>query len=830
MKILKIISITLLLVLTITCGALYYFLNSNVGLNFVVNYIKQNIPGEVNYESVSGNLLNTFSIHNIHISHPDFTGDIKSIKLSWNPHALFQGKIDIQTLEFDTIKLIPSKDFDPKTLLTAQYNTQFPLKIALNTVLINNVDVESNDGTIVLKGDISTRWNLHWFINKETLKSQGSITGTLLHPSITATLQADTIDFKNTVSTNPQLKISANIDFLQKSILMKNLFFSTQEVGKWQLQTPTLIKQNKYTFEMNKFCLKNNQNHVCVTGHWQTNNHYAFNLSGKEIPLAWIGPSLHPDLKLFGKIDLLADLKGSQDIPPTGKIDIKLHPGKIAFPINLHTKSFQYVGGTIKANFSPAMLNGNFNIELVEHSKLNGSVEIPKFNWDDPLNKKQDIKASVVWNFPSIAFLQPIIPSISNLDGKLSINYTIGGTLEHPDIQGNSSISEAHFYIPKLNTHFKNIQGQGSVKNNIFNANLSSTVADSQLLIIAKSDLNNSFNTTLTFTGKNIPVVNANGIQVSASPNLRLKIDKKRLFLEGNIDIPKAKITIEDYSDTTTLPEEVVIINQDILTRETKWVLTSDILLTLGDNIYINSKGLKGKLGGQLKISDSPNATTMANGILSITEGKYKFYSTDLKIETGKLMFSDGPINNPGLNIKAVRQFQGTQTSLSSDPALKVGINISGTLNKPEIHLFSIPNRYDDSDILSFLLLGQPLQQVGEDKANLLLSAASALDIGGDGKLSNIRNQIKDKLGLSVLDLTSQTEYNKKTKQTIQHTALVLGKYLSPKLYIGYSFDVLDHTNSVQLRYWLNSNWSIQTESRGPDSSGVDLLYSIERK
>ncbi|MDQ2994778.1 MAG: translocation/assembly module TamB, partial [Pseudomonadota bacterium] len=61
-----------------------------------------------------------------------------------------------------------------------------------------------------------------------------------------------------------------------------------------------------------------------------------------------------------------------------------------------------------------------------------------------------------------------------------------------------------------------------------------------------------------------------------------------------------------------------------------------------------------------------------------------------------------------------------------------------------------------------------------------------------------------------------------------QHTALVLGRYLTPKLYINYSFDMLDNNNTFRVRYFLNKNWSVQTESSS-NGNGVDLLYSFER-
>ena len=95
--------------------------------------------------------------------------------------------------------------------------------------------------------------------------------------------------------------------------------------------------------------------------------------------------------------------------------------------------------------------------------------------------------------------------------------------------------------------------------------------------------------------------------------------------------------------------------------------------------------------------------------------------------------------------------------------------------------------------------------------------------------MARLKSQIQQKFGLTELDVTS---FEKKDKvnpaSTLQHTALVLGRYLTPKLYINYSFDILDNNNTFRVRYFLNKNWSVQTES-SLDGNGVDLLYSFER-
>jgi translocation and assembly module TamB len=110
----------------------------------------------------------------------------------------------------------------------------------------------------------------------------------------------------------------------------------------------------------------------------------------------------------------------------------------------------------------------------------------------------------------------------------------------------------------------------------------------------------------------------------------------------------------------------------------------------------------------------------------------------------------------------------------------------------------------------------------------LLLQAADALNANGTNKILNLKNQIKKGLGLSDLDINTHSEVDPKTQETFQHTAFVLGKYLSPKFYINYSLDIFDHTNTLKVRYLLNKFWTIQSVAN-TNGSGIDVLYTFEK-
>jgi translocation and assembly module TamB len=61
----------------------------------------------------------------------------------------------------------------------------------------------------------------------------------------------------------------------------------------------------------------------------------------------------------------------------------------------------------------------------------------------------------------------------------------------------------------------------------------------------------------------------------------------------------------------------------------------------------------------------------------------------------------------------------------------------------------------------------------------------------------------------------------------MEESSLVLGKYLSPRMYISYAVGLFDQLNTFRIRYSLSKRWAVQTEAGV--ATGADLLFSMER-
>jgi translocation and assembly module TamB len=164
-----------------------------------------------------------------------------------------------------------------------------------------------------------------------------------------------------------------------------------------------------------------------------------------------------------------------------------------------------------------------------------------------------------------------------------------------------------------------------------------------------------------------------------------------------------------------------------------------------------------------------------------------------------------------------VRAYRGlnSQNVMTSSGEM-VGINLRGTLRRPEATMFSNP-AMSQSEIMSYLVLGRPSSSSSAGQNSALTNAALMI---GMQQGTSIAGDIGKKLALDEAYIDAGSD--------VGETSFVAGKYLSPKLYVSYATGLFEHTNTFRTRYSLSSRWTLQTES-GTDASSTDLLYWFER-
>jgi len=143
-----------------------------------------------------------------------------------------------------------------------------------------------------------------------------------------------------------------------------------------------------------------------------------------------------------------------------------------------------------------------------------------------------------------------------------------------------------------------------------------------------------------------------------------------------------------------------------------------------------------------------------------------------------------------------------------------VAINVRGTLGNPFVTLSSDPPM-PDNQALSYLLTGRSINTLQSGEAASLDRAAESLAIGGG---SLLLGGLGTRLGLDELSVEQTGD---------EDTTVVLGKFLSPRLFVSYGISIAEAINTIKLRYTLNERWSVKAEA-GLEQ-GADIEYKIER-
>jgi translocation and assembly module TamB len=233
--------------------------------------------------------------------------------------------------------------------------------------------------------------------------------------------------------------------------------------------------------------------------------------------------------------------------------------------------------------------------------------------------------------------------------------------------------------------------------------------------------------------------------------------------------------------------------------------------------VRLRAFGFDGMLGGSLLVIDRPERPPTSVGVIRVTSGTFKAYGQDLTIDRGQVTFAGGPLTDPGLDLRAYRK-------ATDNADIRAGVQVTGTAKRPEVSLWSEP-AMSQTDQLAYVLLGHPLDKAQPGESSMVANAATSLGLRGGNLLAK---RLASRFGLEEARFESQG--------SIQQASFVLGKYLSPRLYVSYGIGLFQAVNTFRVRYIIDRHWTLQAESGATSpgatsagGTGADLLYTVER-
>jgi translocation and assembly module TamB len=569
---------------------------------------------------------------------------------------------------------------------------------------------------------------------------------------------------------------------------------------------PTALLVSKHQVSLDKLCFVVSSGQLCGEGNWQRNGAWNAAVSGYEIPLALILPSPGAQAQYAGRIEGSAKFFGGANQPWQGEAGMRIINADIIYKPPGAAPEVLHLGtGGLAAHIKPERVDFSFGVQAFTDTYVHANAYLLRNGSNDLLHVP--LTANVRARAADANILPLIFPEIDHAAGLLLANASIGGTLAQPTIDGRIELSNGEFDSYRVNFALRQLHVIAQVAANQLSFQGSGRAGDGQLKTSGQLTWQDLVSRgTLHLTGKNLLVADLPDYRIVASPDLHFDIDGRTVTASGSVTIPSALIQPAKLTGAVRASDDATYVGETPEEKAGRLVVHSDIRINMGDDVRVDAFGLQGRIVGGVETIVHTGETPLGRGELGVESGRYEAYGQKLEINRGRLLFDNAPLDDPGLDIEARRKIE----------TVTVGLNVRGTLQEPRLTFFSDPSM-SQTQIVSYLIVGKPIGDSQSAAAVQTRSTRDTVALQGGGFLAA---QLGKRIGLEEVGVESTTNSAGTT-----NTALVLGKFLSPRLFISYGISLTEAINTLKLRYTVGDNWVLRTESGEAQSADVEYTW-----
>ena len=593
---------------------------------------------------------------------------------------------------------------------------------------------------------------------------------------------------------------------------LATLNFDPQGMPGWRLQQPAQLGYNDGAMSLSELCLSAGEPLLCIAAKQDKGGNLDASYRLHALPLALLlnaaGEAALP-VRADGVLEGNGKLHRSAAGALNGAASITSARGSITYTDHADAPLLSYDQLRLNAELGPTSQRIDVHSGLDQGGRLDGQITIA--------GSQQSLGGQLTLRMNSLAFVELFSNEVANVKGNLDGAFRFDGTLKQPAISGHATVADFVAEVPTAG--LKLSQGQLAISTSDaqqFRIDGSVRSGKGSVAINGVAGLGTSAQTAITLKGSQFTAADIPSAKVAISPDLLVKQDAKGIDIGGTVTLDSADVNADKLPGagaTKASPDVVVIDQRQQEQAAGQLPISALVKVDLGRKTHLIGMGLDGKLSGVLTVNERPGRATTGQGQIAV-DGTYRAYGQSLQIQRGQLLFASTPIDNPGLNIRAVRKLNPTATI---DEGQEVGLLISGTAQRPILTVFSNPVM-EQSDALSYLVTGKPLSQVKGGEGDMVGAAAQAL---GSAAGDLLAKNVGSKLGVDEIGVSSNEALG-------GNSAFTVGKYLSPRLYLSYGVGLFQPGQVIILRYRFSHRWNFEIQN-ATDFDRASFNYRYER-
>lgn len=668
-----------------------------------------------------------------------------------------------------------------------------------NDIKIKTLDLSTSiDSENSVSGQLSLKGSDIEVPNAKLSSVDINLTGSELQHELSITARGEPIGLNLRLNG----AFDRNSNFLQSTI---NRFDIDTSEGIVKLNRPVVVTVSPEDVVINEHCWVHEFGQLCLLNRFALSQTTPINLGLQNFDMGYLNTYLSADTRINGMLDGRVIITPPLDKSIQAEIEINGRNLSLKQSVDNAVLKADFTGARINSKFANDKLELAWLFALTNNGSLQGEIEV------SDILQQRNIKGQLSLVDINLNILQPLFAQNEKVAGSINSALRFSGNTQQPLVNGNFTLEDLNvvsyripFDITDSNLDIAFLGQKSTLDGEI-------VTNDGKINLSGSADWHdiNNWHTTLNADSERLGVVIPPIAQIRLQPSIQFDATKERMLLTGNVDIPWARITVDELPEAVVeVSDDQVLLDADMNIIEQKqggFPLQTNLNIRLGEDIQLNAFGLVAMLTGNLNVTQAEKGVLLF-GEINTTSGGFRAYGQDLVLRKGIITFAGTP-DRPKINVEAIRNPANIENEVIA------GVRVSGFSDDPRIELFSIP-MMSQEEILSYILRGQGLDVAGADSGLM-----TAMLIGmGTSQSGQLLGRIGETFGVQNLTLDTQGSGD--------NSQVVVSGDIFPGLQVRYGVGIFDSLATITLRYQLMPRLYLEAVS-GLDQA-IDLLYQFE--
>ncbi|GAB2506613.1 translocation/assembly module TamB domain-containing protein [Lysobacter humi (ex Lee et al. 2017)] len=573
----------------------------------------------------------------------------------------------------------------------------------------------------------------------------------------------------------------------------------------WSLTSPTSLRFGGGRFALARTCLASSGGgSLCASGDWPRSG---IAVDGRGVPLTLLmgylpqQPGTERRWQPSGAIDLTARVRpvgGSW----RGEATVTSAAGGFRLDPSQPVELVRWTGLSLRGTFDPQRLRFVLDSGLYGGGRVRADIAT---GWE----AHSPLSGTVNADTRELTWIELFSPDIVEPQGQLTAQIRLSGTRAVPLLGGQARLTGFNTELPALGVELTDGTATLTARPD-GSARIDGRVRSGEGWLNVDGDLawrRTNAPIVLNLRGENVEVADTRQLRAVVDPNMQVRIQTgEPVRISGEVRVPSGLVQLERLERRVKASPDVVVLDpvDPVATSKPKTPIVLDFALIAGDDVRLQGFGLDGRVEGRMQVRTRPGGEVSATGRMDVS-GRYVAYGQRLEITRGMLTWTGQAVGDPRLDIRAERRI-GDVTA---------GIDVRGRASQPRANVWSSTGQ-TQSEALSYLALGRPIGTLGAEQGRQVSAAGAALSAGG----SLLAAELGSRLGLDDAGVIES--------RTLGGSVFGIGKYISPRLYVGYGVSLLGTGHVLTLRYLLTRGFDLEFESGSEETRG-SLNYRREK-